>query len=365
MMAEYFRERAKESWEASLTHAVGRGVHIAPDIPYGYAKDAGKRLVPDGRAPFVRESFERRASGWAFQRIADWLNDEAPARSDHRAWTAMSVERMIRRRVYLGIAHWGEHENRHAHPALVGEELWHASQRKVQHYSKSRQSDDIALLHGIARCVGCRFLMSRALNTSGGYRRHYYRCRVHRVSGTCGAAAAIRADGDDGLEAYVEAVVCGELDRHVGSYVELSDSEALAEAVAQLDEAREDLDAMRRDTAARRRLGPLWLSFVEPLVEAVAVAEQRVEELRASQWSPSVSGLTADAYRALRREERAAVLAAMVAASSSATSVAHAGRRPFRSTRGAFASSGAARSRAISPGMQQGQRRHPVAWLRR
>ena len=111
---------------------------------------------------------------------------------------------MIRRRVYRGIAHWGEHENRQAHPALVSEELWHAAQRRVQHYSKRRQSADVALLHGIVRCAGCRFLMSRALNTSGGYRRHYYRCRVHRVSGICRAPAAVRADGPDALEAYVE-----------------------------------------------------------------------------------------------------------------------------------------------------------------
>ena len=102
MMAEYFRERTKESWETSLTHAVGRGVHIAPDVPYGYVKGDDKRLVPDARAPFVLRAFERRAGGWAFQRIADWLNDDAPPRSDRRAWTSMSVERMIRRRVYRG-----------------------------------------------------------------------------------------------------------------------------------------------------------------------------------------------------------------------------------------------------------------------
>jgi hypothetical protein len=42
MMAEYFRERTKESWEASLTHAVGRGVHIAPEVGYGYAKDGSQ-----------------------------------------------------------------------------------------------------------------------------------------------------------------------------------------------------------------------------------------------------------------------------------------------------------------------------------
>jgi hypothetical protein len=258
------------------------------------------------------QAFEKRSNGWPFQRIADWLNEEAPPRPDHRAWTAMSVERMIRRRVYLGVAHWGEHENRGAHSALVGEEQWHAAQRKVHHYSKQRTGDDIALLHGIVRCAGCRFLMSRALNTSGGYRRQYYRCRVHRASGTCRAPGAIRADGHDGLEAYVEAVVCRELDRRARSYIEVSDSEAMAEALAQLDDAREDLEVMRRDTAARRRLGALWLSFVEPLVDAVALAEQRVAKLRGSQVSPSISGLTADAYLSLRREERAAVLGAMI-----------------------------------------------------
>ena len=312
MMAEYFRERTKESWEASITHAVGRGVHIAPDVPYGYTKDDSKRLVPDGRAPFVVQAFEHRSRGWPYQRIAHWLNDEAPARCDHRAWTATSVDRMLRRRVYQGVAHWGAHENRSAHHAVVSDELWHAAQRKVHRYSKKRKSKDVALLHGIVRCAGCRFLMSRALTTSGGYRRQYYRCRVQRVSGTCAAPAAIRADRHDGLEAYVEAVVCRELDRRARSYVEVSDSGSLAAALAQLDDARADLESMRRDTAARRRLGPLWLSFVEPLVDAVEVAEQRVAELQASQASPSLSGLTADAYRSLQREERAAVLGAMI-----------------------------------------------------
>jgi recombinase-like zinc beta ribbon protein/recombinase len=165
------------------------------------------------------------------------------------------VARTLRRRVYLGLAHWGVHENRNAHPALVSEELWHAAQEKVHRYSKKRISEEIALLHGIVRCAGCRFLMSRALNTSGGYRRQYYRCRVHRVSGTCAAPAAIRADRDDGLEAYVEAVVCRELDRRARSYVEVSDSEAMASALAQLDEARDDPGCCTRCGTVERSRG--------------------------------------------------------------------------------------------------------------
>jgi site-specific DNA recombinase len=245
MMAEYFRERSRESWETSLTHAVGRGVHIAPGVPYRYAKDDGKRLVPDPRAPFVREAFEQRVSGAPFQRIADWLNREAPPRRDGRPWAATSVERMIRRRVYLGVAHWGVQENRNAHPALVDGEVWHAAQARVQAYSKRRQDADIALLHGVVRCAGCRFRMSRALTTSQGYRRQYYRCRVQRVSGTCEAPAAVRADRVDGLEAYVEEVVCVELDRRAGSFVEMSDAGALAEALEELERARARDDRLR------------------------------------------------------------------------------------------------------------------------
>jgi site-specific DNA recombinase len=288
-------------------------VHIAPDVPYGYDKDDDKRLVPDSsRAPFVLRAFELRAEGWPFQRIADRLNEQAPGRVDGRPWTASSVERTIRRRVYRGIAHWGEHENRRAHPALVSEELWHAAQRRVQHYSKQRQGADVALLHGIVRCAGCRFLMSRALHESRGYRRHYYRCRVHRVSGICLAPAIVRADGVDAIEAYVEDVVCAELERRAGSYIGVADSDALTEALAESAAAREDLEAMRRDVSARRRLGAVWLSFVEPLVEAVEETDRRVAALRASQLFPQLSGLTAEAYRALPRPERAAVLRAMI-----------------------------------------------------
>ena len=313
MMAEYFRERTRESWETSLTYAVGRGVHIAPGVPYGYLKDDDKRLLPDPvRAPAVLRAYELRVEGWPYQRIADWLNKHAPPRADARAWVARTVERMIRRRVYLGIAHWGEHQNRRAHPALVSDEVWHAAQRRVQHYSKHRQSADVALLHGVVRCAGCRFLMSRALHKSGGYRRHFYRCRVQRVSGICGAPAIVRADGTDAIEAYVENLVCAELERRAGSYVGVADSDALRELLAESEAARADLEAMRRDVSARRRLGALWLSFVEPLVEAVHEADRRVAAVRASQLYPQLSGLTAEAYRSLPREERAAVLRAMI-----------------------------------------------------
>jgi hypothetical protein len=135
---------------------------------------------------------------------------------------------------------------------------------------------------------------------------------VHRVSGVCAAPAAVRADGEDALEAYVERVVCAELQRRAGFYVGIADSDALTQALAEFDAARADLETMRRDVTARRRLGAMWLSFVEPLVEAVSEAERRVADLQASQLFPTLSGLTGEAYRSLARPERAVVLRAMI-----------------------------------------------------
>jgi len=158
----------------------------------------------------------------------------------------------------------------------------------------------------------CAWAASTSLQKPRGSAVSKYRCRVHRVSGICPAPAAVRADGADALEAYVETAVSAELERRAGCHVGVADSDALTEALAELDAAREDLDAMRRDASARRRLGALWLSFVEPLVEAVREADRRLADLRASQLCPQLSGLTEQAYRSLSRAERATVLRAMI-----------------------------------------------------
>ncbi|WP_187368779.1 recombinase family protein [Baekduia soli] len=314
MMAEYFRERTKEQWAASLEHAVGRGVHISPTLAYGYSKDSNKRLVPNHAGPSALAAFEQRARGVAFPRIASWLNDNAPARPDGERWTARSVEAMIRRRVYLGVAHWGNQENPEAHPALVPEDTWHAAQRKVHTFSKKLKGDEVALLHGLMRCAGCRFCMSRARHGSADDMKHarfFYRCRKHRQSGTCRSPAMIRADRQDGVEAYVERVVCAELDRLVGTYESVDDVASLADAIVALTDARADLEAFRQDTSARRRLGERWSDFLDPHLQAVDAAEMRVAELRKAA-RPDVTGVTSAAYLALPRNERAQVLAAMI-----------------------------------------------------
>ncbi len=310
MLAEYFRERATETWSESLTYAVGRGVHIAPGVPYGYVKAPDKRLVPSPAAPFVHRAFVMRSEGETWQAIADFLAASAPGRGDGHRWTPGNVERMIRRRVYLGIAHWGEITNDAAHTPLVGADLFDAAQARTRG-RHVREDPDPPLLGGLVRCAGCRYVMSRALTTSGGYRRQYYRCRVQRVSGVCGAPASVRADRDDGLETYVEHLVCAELDRRAAHVVGVHDTAELDDAMARLDAASADVEEMRRDTLARRRLGARWLSFLEPLLAAAEDAQRRVDELRAVHGAPVV-GITSHEYLASSRRERTEVLRSLI-----------------------------------------------------
>ena len=220
-----------------------------------------------------------------------------------------SVFRTLSRRVYLGVAHWGERENLHAHAAIVDQELWDAAQRRPRGYRQPRRSEDVALLSGIARCAGCRFTISRALSQCAGGSRQFYRCRVTRVSGRCRAPAAIRGDHADGLEAYVEVVVCAELERRAGTFTAVSDVESIRDAAEASQRARtisrRCATTPGRGVASARGGCRLWSRWSRLSMSP----SSGLGELRAAHADSAVAGLTADAYRSLGRAERAEVLA--------------------------------------------------------
>jgi hypothetical protein len=328
MVSEYFREQATERSEDNITQAIARGVHISPVVDFGFDKTPAGLRVPNESAPLVAEAFRLRVEdGWSFPRIATWLQGESggyphtdgQGKEHMRKWTAASAQRMLSKRVYLGEAFWRVQRNTsgrdaivnaHAHEPLVPEDLWLAAQRKAHAYSHERSGDDIALLHGVVRCAGCRFTMSRARVKSSNvdYVRPFYRCRVHRTSGKCEAPAYIHGER---LEEYVEGTIRVELERRGCDTASLPDDTTLDAALADLDAARKALDELRMDTTAKARLGGQWLSFVEPYLEAVESAERRVAELRAQ--SPTLANiLTVEAYDSLSRAERAAVVRDMI-----------------------------------------------------
>lgn len=314
MMAEYFREVSKENWVVATSHAVERGVHPAPYGAYGYDRtDTGLLVVNLTEAEFVREAFRLRVEEhWTFPDIAKFLNQSAPARRDGRPWTGPSVQRLMGRRVYLGEAFYGLIQNTtgrdaavnsNAHEPIVDEAMFELAQRAVHSFSKERQGD-VALLQGLVRCAGCRYVASPG--KSGGLTM--YRCRKRYVSGDCTCPSSISRDR---LDEYVESIVCGELDRRAKVYAGSANSRELASAKAALDEARIALAEMRDDTTARKRLGGRWMEFIEPYIAEEERAIKHYAEVT-SRLSSSVHGMTTDAYRSLDRERRRTALAEMI-----------------------------------------------------
>jgi DNA invertase Pin-like site-specific DNA recombinase len=299
-IAEFELNRIRGSWNDANVRAIERGVHIAPGVPFGYAKDENSRLAPNGDAGTLRELFDRKASGESNTSLARWLNDVAP--QPGKTWTRNTVRELVSRRVYLGVAHWGQHENRNAHPRLVDETTWQRAQGTARTWTRAR-GDDVALLNGLVRCQGCRRLMSRRWNAG---KRAYYRCSGGGASGVCVAPAAVRADGEHGLEAYVERIVVDGLRDFGGALMGVPTNDDLEEAIADRDEAERELAEIQNDTTAKAALGNDWLGFVMPYVERAKTARGRVEALSVD--ATPVEEATHTSYLDADREGRAAIM---------------------------------------------------------
>jgi site-specific DNA recombinase len=311
LLAEYFREQSRDTWARAMAFTVERGVHMTRAIPYGYSKGPDKRLYPNEAAPFMAKAFALRAKGWNYPRIAAWLNEHAPPRADGRAWAPITVKAQLRRRVYLGVAQWGRHLNSDAHDPIVDPEVWEQAQwRPPGGYSAPLPSPatEQALLLGIVRCAGCRFRLTRTYVRDGNRRRRYYRCIRVRVSGRCTAPANIRADFANGLDAYVEGVVCDELDRLVSAPD--PDEAELAAAERAKAKAKDELDRAC-ESITRDRHGSRQLDAVEAAALALDEAEARVSEIKAMAEG-AMAGRTSEQFRGMTRPERAAFLAAAI-----------------------------------------------------
>ncbi len=320
LLAEYFRELTKESWAVSARSAVDRGVHVAPYGAFGYDRLEDGRLTPNEHAPLVAEAFRLRADEeWTWQAIADWLEAQGARLHGGRWWTANAVQRMCRRRVYLGEAFWSLYQNKdgrelainkEAHAALVEPEVFARAQMDPSNrfggVGNALPDTPPPLVGGLIRCAGCRYSMSQGWAKD---RLRVYRCRGKHAGGRCPTPATVKADL---IEEYVESSVCAELDQlRAGRYQTAPNDAEMTAATQTLAEARDDLEAFRRDTKARRRLGEAWPDWLEEYLKAVRVAEQDVAQA-ASRLTAPETGVTVDLYRALGRDDRRKVLAGFI-----------------------------------------------------
>jgi site-specific DNA recombinase len=245
VFAQLFRDQVREGFAMATSRAVARGVHIANAVPPGYDR-VNQRLVPNADAPAIRELFERRAGGDGASVLARWLDTALP-RPNGELWTPAHVQRLLRMRVYTGVAHYGEHSNPEAHEPIVSSELF--ARADAARAPAPPRSGRTHLLAGIVRCAGCRYLM--APSKSG--RNHdvlVYRCREKHTAGLCPAPATIRRDA-------VESYVLREAERALalGSLRGSQAGPELGDAIARLETLKAERDAFAADVEARGILG--------------------------------------------------------------------------------------------------------------
>ncbi len=309
VFAEFVRATIKESWAISARKAIERGVQISPAPYFGYYKGEDGRLVPSPDAPLAIEVFERRGISrepWA--EIARWLNEVAPRESGQ--WVAATVQRLCANRVYRGEASRYVKQNvdgrdpiinRDAHPALVSEELWRASQ--MVRTATGRKDPPALLLSGIVRCAGCRYRMSKGSGPTGEV---LYRCRGSHASGQCEERAFIKADA---LDPYVEEVFLDGLDQEAEAVPDTADRD---DALRALEETREAVEDFRRDTAARKKLGAAWHDWLDAYLKDERDAEIRLAQVDEATSATGRRRLLRDDYLALPLSERRAVLAGSI-----------------------------------------------------
>jgi site-specific DNA recombinase len=295
MLAQWQRDTLRESWEATRERHIANGV--SGQEPYGYVKDASRRLVPDEvEAPFVREIFERRAQGDGWVSIAKALNAAGAKPRRAARFTHARISSIVANRIYLGELRSGEYVNLQAHEPIVEVELFEqANGRRSLHPSTTEAQT--SMLAGIVRCASCGQKMRS--ETRGKYR--YYRCRVRHGWGDCPEPVNAPADA---LDALVEERFLDEF-----KYFDLeakSDSGALKAAEEALVAAEEELHAFVTVMKATDRG---FKEGYDARTTAVAQAESALVEARTAAYGFALPSAVIELWDTLTDEVKRSFLA--------------------------------------------------------
>ena len=193
-LAQIELDRVRGNWARAQEFAVRRGVHIASRPPTGYRRGADGRLEPvESAAPTIAEVFRRRAAGASWKELALILEGAGVVGPyGSTTWTTGAVRNLVENPVYTGQARSGQHRKDGAHPALVSAAEWRAAQLTRRTLSPLR-SPEGALLSGLLRCAGCRYVMKPDTIAGPDGNVRQYRCRGEHAAGRCPAPASALA----------------------------------------------------------------------------------------------------------------------------------------------------------------------------
>jgi site-specific DNA recombinase len=271
-IAELEVDRITANWLDARQKAISRGVHIASRCPTGYRRDGKSQplLLDEATAPVIAEVFRQRAAGASLSQLSALLGERGvigPYGSPR--WTISAVQKIIRNPVYTGEARHGTLVQKDAHPAIVTRAEWRAAQR-VRAVSAARSAEG-ALLSGLLRCAGCRYVMKpEHMKDEKGNRLRIYTCRNDYAAGKCPAPTAV-------LGRVIEPHVVAAFFEEQGSEDVLAKASAaadeLAAAQSELADAELELDAfLATDVRSQSE---------RAFSRGVAIREERIERAEA------------------------------------------------------------------------------------
>lgn len=280
LIAELELERIKGGWEAAVSEAVGRGIHISARPPTGYTRDEEGRLLRDEpAASVVAEAFRKRATGASWAELARFLEEqEVYPPSGNKHWSKAGVSALIKNPVYLGQARSGKVVKEGAHEALVTRAEFDAAQATKKSLLRQRDGSiaSQAMLGGLARCAGCGHTLKITGNTdrTSGQRYPIYYCVGRYASGPCPARANARASL---LDQYVEAQVLRALQAEDGLLAQaVAASEQIEVAARSVTEAEHELDLFVNNPKLLSLLGE------QKFLEGLETRQRALDDARAA-----------------------------------------------------------------------------------
>lgn len=195
-LAESIHEMFDEYYSVSLSFWTRSGLkekarqgYLVGSLPWGYVRDPDSKLAvldPD-KAPFVRELFERYATGNESDRsLAAWLNAKGARTARGREFGKDTVREMLCNAGYVSGLRDKTRAIKGLHEAIVSDELFDRVQEvrswRTTVVKPGRPSEDY-LLRKLLCCERCGARMHGTRGSRAGIRR--YQCSTHRHHGDC------------------------------------------------------------------------------------------------------------------------------------------------------------------------------------
>lgn len=127
-------------------------------VPYGFAVEKSRAVPIEPEASFVRELFEKRATGWGILRLAKYARTHAPGKP--RKWPGSSIRTVLANQRYRG--------------TIVPEDLFDEVRSIYGERPPSNVGPFLWPLRGAVRCVCGLRLVTRPSGHPGRYKRYYF-----------------------------------------------------------------------------------------------------------------------------------------------------------------------------------------------